>query len=219
MTIIPGMSQSPIDFCKNEIKFVDHLPRIDFSYPQGTDVTLVNIGSPGEFATIRADVPTGAAHITLSRIRYDLLQFHWHTPSEHEIEGRDTPLEMHLVHRRADGALLVIGVFIERGRANRALDPVFKELPEQPGGTRIVPNVRLRGLLPDERESFRYSGSLTTPPFTEPVAFIMFANSITLSGRQINTFQELFNKGNSRKVQPLNGREVLSDAEDLFDDD
>jgi len=216
---IPGTSQSPIDFCKNEIKFVDCLPSIDFAYPQSTAVTLVNTGSPNEFATIRADVPTGAAHITIGGIRYDLLQFHWHTPSEHEIEGRNTPLEMHLVHRRADGALLVIGVFIEQGHANRAIDPIFRELPEQPGGTHIVPDVHLRGLLPDGRVSFRYSGSLTTPPFTEPVSFIVFANSITLSRRQIDAFRELFEEGNCRKVQPLNGREVLSDADDIFDRD
>lgn len=217
MTTILGTSQSPIDFCKDEITFVDRLPDIDFSYPQSTNVTLVNTGSPDDFATIRADVPVGAAHITLSSIRYDLLQFHWHTPSEHEIGGRNTPLEMHLVHRRADGALLVIGVFIEQGRSNKAIDPLFREIPEQPGGTRIVPDVSLRDLLPDGRVSFRYSGSLTTPPFTESVSFIVFANSITLSTRQIAAFRELFEEGNCRKVQPLNGREVLCDACDVFD--
>lgn len=78
--------------------------------------------------------------------------------------------------------------------------------------------VSLRGLLPDGRGSFRYPGSLTTPPFTEPVAFVVFANSITLSGRQIDAFRELFEEGNSREVQPLNGREILSDADDVFDD-
>lgn len=218
MTTIQGTSQSPIDFCKNEIKFVDHLPDIDFSYPQSTDVTLVNTGSPDDFATIRADVPSGAAFITLDDIRFDLLQFHWHTPSEHEIEGRNTPLEMHLVHRRADGVLLVIGVFIEQGRANKTIDPLFRVLPEHPGGTRIMPEVNLRGLLPDGRASFRYSGSLTTPPFTESVSFIVFTDSITVSERQIDRFRKLFEERNCRKVQPLNGREVLCDAGDVFDD-
>lgn len=213
----PGTSQSPIDFCKNEIMFVDHLPDIDFSYPQSTSVTLVNTGSPDDFATIRADVLSGAGSITLDDVRYDLVQFHWHTPSEHEIEGRTTPLEMHLVHSRADGALLVIGVFIERGRANKAIDPILREIPEHPGGTRIVPDVNLRDLLPEGRVSFRYSGSLTTPPFTEPVSFIVFANPITASGRQIDHFRELFEEHNCRKVQPLNGREVFCDANDVFD--
>jgi carbonic anhydrase len=212
MATTPGMSQSPINFCQRDITFVDHLPKIDFSYPHSTDVTLVNTGSPGEFATIRADVRAGAAHLTLDGVRYHLEQFHWHTPSEHEVEGRDTPLEMHFVHRPADRPFLVLAVFIERGRANAAIDPLFRELPAQPGGTHIVPDVRLLGLLPHKQASWRYSGSLTTPPFTEPVQFIVFTDPITLSTRQIDAFEQLFGDGNSREIQPLNGRRILSDA-------
>jgi carbonic anhydrase len=206
--------QSPINFRERTITFARRLPPVRFSYSQ-TDVTLVNTGSPGEFATVRADVLADAAHITIRGVRWDLLQFHWHTPSEHEIEGRDTPLEMHFVHGRGN-ALLVIGVFIERGRANRAIARIFRDLPERPDGTRQVAGVRLRRLLPDDRESFRYTGSLTTPPFSEPVRFIVFADPITLSRRQIGAFRELFPEGNSREVQRLNGRRVRSDAGHLF---
>jgi carbonic anhydrase len=104
------MGKSPIDFRAHEITFVERLPRLRFSYPEA-DLTLVNTGSPDEFATVRAEVPAGAAHMTLRGARYDLLEFHWHTPSEHQIEGRDTPLEAHFVHRsQGDGSLLVIGV-------------------------------------------------------------------------------------------------------------
>jgi carbonic anhydrase len=113
--------QSPIDFRESDITLVRRLPKICFGYPRCIDVTLVNTGSPGEFKTVRADVPPGAAHVTLSGVRWNLLQFHWHTPSEHEIEGRETPLEMHLVHSRVpDGAFLVLGVFMEQGRSNGA---------------------------------------------------------------------------------------------------
>jgi carbonic anhydrase len=209
--------QSPIDLRERDITFVRRLPRIEFRYPQRTDVTLVNTGSPDEFATVRAEVPAGAAHITLRGVRWDLVQFHWHTPSEHEIEGRDTPLEMHLVHTRDDGRILVIAVFMKRGAENRAIEPMFRELPDQPDETRDVSGVRLRNLLPEARESFRYSGSLTTPPFTEPVRFVVLAEPISLSGRQIEAFRELFEEGNSREPQPLNGREVRSDAEERFD--
>jgi carbonic anhydrase len=207
-------SQSPIDIRQDEITFVKRLPRIRFAYPQWIGVRLENTGE-GEFDTVRANVPPGAAQIVLSGVRWELLQFHWHSPSEHEIEGRDTPLETHFVHRRADGALLVVAVFIERGRRNRAIEPMFGDLPE-PGEVRDVSRVRLKELLPDEHESFRYSGSLTTPPFTEPVRFVVLAESITLSRRQIGAFQALYPDGNSREVQALNGREVLSDAEDAF---
>lgn len=207
--------QSPIDLRRNQITFVRRLPRIRFRYPRRVDVTLINTGSPDEFATVRADVPAGAAHIALDGVRWDLAQFHWHTPSEHEVDGRDTPLEMHLVHTRADEAILVVAIFIERGRASGALAPMFRDLPAEPDATREVPGVRLSALLPERRRSFRYKGSLTTPPFTEPVRFIVLADSISASRRQIGAFRELFAEGNSREVQPLNGRTVRSDAKRL----
>ena len=184
--------QSPIDLRRRKTTFVDRLPRIRFRYPEAVDVTLVNTGSPDEFATVRADVPQGAAQLLLKGTRWDLLQFHWHTPSEHEVESRHTPLEMHLVHSRADGALLVVGVFIERGRRNRALGPMFRALPDVSGETREVANVRLRELLPERRQSFRYVGSLTTPPFTEPVRFVVFADAIRRRPPQIRSFREVF---------------------------
>jgi carbonic anhydrase len=215
----PGAAQSPIDLREDEVTFVDDLPELDFSYARRTRVTLVNTGSPDEEATIRADVPAGAGSFTLGRVRYDLLQFHWHTPSEHEIEGRRTALEMHFVHRSADGSLLVVGVFIEKGRKNRKLAAIFRALPEHAGETAVVSRVALRKLLPREDESFRYDGSLTTPPFTEGVQWIVLAEPITLGKRQIEAFRELFEEGNSREVQPLHGREVLSDADDDFEDD
>jgi carbonic anhydrase len=216
-----GLMQSPIDFRESDITFIERLPRIRFAYPRRVDVNLVNTGSPEEFKTVRADIlPPDAPYISLSRVDWDLLQFHWHTPSEHEIEGEKTPLEMHLVHRRADtGALLVLGVFMERGENNRALDPMFRELPDEEGKEREVSGVRLRALLPDERESFRYSGSLTTPEFDEGVTWIVFAESISISRRQIRAFQKLFPDGNSREVQPLHGRRILSDAEHVSDDE
>ena len=204
--------QSPIDFRDRGITRVRRLPRVDLDYPDTIDVELVNTGSPDEFATVRADVPAGAAGITLRGTDWDLVQFHWHTPSEHRVEGRPRALEMHLVHTNADGAFLVLGVFIKRGRSNRALAPLFRNLPEEPDATRAVPDVRLPRLLPDRRRSFRYTGSLTTPPFTEPVRFVVFGDPIEASRRQIGRFREVFPEGNSRETQRLNGRRVLSDV-------
>jgi carbonic anhydrase len=213
--VAPLPRQSPIDLRRRRITFVRRLPTIRWRYPRRVDVTLVNTGSPDEFATVRAEVPAGAAHIALGGTRWDLVQFHWHTPSEHEIDGRDTPMEMHFVHTRADEAILVVAVFIERGRANSAIEPMFRNLPEQPNATREVSGVRLRALLPEGRESYRYSGSLTTPPFTEPVRFVVLADPVDVSKRQIGAFRDLFAEGNSRESQPLNGRRVRSDARRL----
>jgi carbonic anhydrase len=204
--------QSPIDLRRRRITFVQRLPRLSFRYPDEVDVTLVNTGSPDEFSTVRADVPPGEARLVIRGTRWELVQFHWHTPSEHRVQGRPTPMEMHLVHSRSDGALLVVAVFIERGRGNSALGPLLRRLPAEPAATREVAGVRLRDLLPEGRDSFRYSGSLTTPPFTEPVKFVVMADPIAASRRQIGRFRELFPEGNSRETQRLNGREVRSDA-------
>lgn len=215
----PGTSQSPIDLREDRTRFVEELPALRVGYPLRADVTLVNTGSPDEEATIRADVPAGSAYVTLRGVRYDLLQFHWHTPSEHELEGRRAPLEMHFVHRAADGSLLVVGALMTEGRApNLRLAPVFRSLPATSGATAAVPGVPLAGLLPRDRSSYRYEGSLTTPPFTEGVRWIVLERPIRVSERQIEAFQEIFEEGNSREVQPLNGRTVLSDAEDGDDD-
>lgn len=215
----PGAAQSPIDFRKDEITFVKRLPAIEFSYARRTDVTLVNTGSPDEEATIRADVPAGAASLALVGVRYDLLQFHWHTPSEHELEGRRAPLEVHFVHRAADGSLLVVGAFIEEGRHNRRFEGIFDVLPEHAGDTTQVPRVQLNGLLPRARKSYRYDGSLTTPPFTEGVQWIVLAEPIRMSEEQIDAFRDQFEEGNSREVKPLNGRVVQSDAREAREDD
>ena len=208
----PGQAQSPVDIRRSDVTFVDRLPAIRFAYPRKVDVTLNNTGSPGEEATVRADVPAGAASITLSGTKYSLQQFHWHTPAEHEVNGHRNAMEMHLVHGAADGSLLVIGALIKQGRTNSVLAPIFSQLPEAPGETRKVANVRIDQLLPDDLSSYRYKGSLTTPPFTEGVRWIVLAKAITLSERQIHAFRELFEEGNSREVQPLNGRKILSDA-------
>ncbi len=212
-------SQSPIDFRRDELTFVRSLPMISFAYPRSVDVTLVNTGSPDHEKTIRADVPAGAAHIDISGERWELDQFHWHTPSEHEVDGSATPMEMHLVHHRSDGTstdgpFLVIGLLIDRGRENKSLAPIFNAIPfvDAANETHPVPGVNLKGVVPDDRETYRYSGSLTTPPFTEPVSWVVFADPIRASKRQIGAFQDVFPHGNTREVQPLNDREVLSDV-------
>ena len=114
-------------------------------------------------------------------------------------------MEMHLVHTAADGSLLVIGVFIEQGRNNRVLQPIFDDLPETPGETRAVAGVRIDKLLPRDKSTFRYRGSLTTPPFTEGVRWIVLAHPITLSKRQIAAFHELFRRATAARRSPSTG--------------
>lgn len=211
-----GLAQSPIDIRAEDVVVVDQLPSLDFAYSKHTALTVINTGSPDEEATVRAVVPAGAGQLRVDGVTYNLLQFHWHTPSEHLIEGEGTPLEMHLVHQSADGSLLVVAVFIVQGERHPELDKVFAHLPETAGQSTAVADFNLRKLLPEELASFRYQGSLTTPPFTEGVRFVVLEEAVELSRQQIESFLQLFPEGNTREVQPLNGRTVQTDT-DIYD--
>lgn len=210
-----GLAQSPIDIRATGLSVVDNLPSLYFTYAGDVALSVINTGSPDEFATVRAVVPEGAGRLRVGGVTYNLLQFHWHTPSEHLIEGRSFPLEMHLVHQAVDGsgALLVVAVLIEQGPRHAELDKIFSQLPGTAGQSTPIAGFDLTQLLPDRRESFRYTGSLTTPPFTEGVQFIVLADSARMSKRQIEAFQSVFPEGNSREPQPLNGRTIWTDID------
>ncbi|MGH7630752.1 MAG: carbonic anhydrase [Gemmatimonadales bacterium] len=210
-----GAGQSPIDIRADDATSVSRqeVSALKFRYDRRADLVVVNTGSPDEFATVRADVAPGDAELRTGDRVFHLLQFHWHTPAEHEIEGERGPLEMHLVHRAADGGLMVVGVLVREGAAHAELARIFDDLPEPPGAQEEIERFNLARLLPHDRESFRYHGSLTTPPFTEGVSWVVLAQPIEMSAAQIEAFRELFEEGNSREVQPLNGRTIISDAE------
>ena len=212
-----GLEQSPIDIRAEDLVVVDSLSALHFTYATRVTLDVVNTGSPDEEATVRANVSAGTGRLWVAGVTYNLLQFHWHTPSEHLIEGEEFPLEMHLVHHAADGTLLVVGIFVVQGERHAELDKIFAHLPEE-GESTTVRKFNLRRLLPEDHESFRYGGSLTTPPFTEGARWVVLVEPIEMSRRQIQAFMNLFPEGNRREVQPLNGREVLTDGA-LDDDD
>lgn len=203
--------ESPINIETSSLNFVPNLPRLNFNYQNGTPLGVINTGSPDEFASVRANVPLGAGVLTVGGVAYNLVQFHWHTDSEHLINDRGFPLEMHLVHQAADGSLLVVGVFVKRGRQNQELEKIFSQLPPTPANTASVNSFDLPLLLPRFRQSFRYTGSLTAPPFTRGVNWVVLAQPIEMSGNQIRAYRRIFPEGNSRETQPLNGRIVRTD--------
>jgi carbonic anhydrase len=144
--------------------------------------------------------------------QFQLLQYHFHSPSEHTVYGKQYPMEMHLVHKSSDGKLAVVGVFIEEGRHHAAFDPIWSNLPKSQGIENHFENVTVdvNSLLPASTSSYRYNGSLTTPPCSEGVKWIVMATPIQLSPQQIAAFQNII-KGNNRPVQPLYGRTVVTD--------
>jgi carbonic anhydrase len=208
-------AQSPINVTAGSIKLDPSQPRLNVSYGR-SDLELEYIRKDASSPygcttrhheeTEEAMVTPGAGHVTLAGVRYDLVQFHFHTPSEHRFQGRSAPLEMHFVHRSAEGKLLVIGVPLRAG-ASSTVDKVLAELAPECGESIALPDVNLNSLLPASRGTLRYNGSLTTAPFTEGVQWFL-TSELTVSRATIVRFQALFTSGNARTTQPLNGRTV-----------
>ena len=150
--------------------------------------------------------------LTVGGRAYRLVQYHFHAPSEHTVNGKQFPMEMHLVHTDAEGQLAVIGVLIVGGAHNAAFDPIWANLPVTKGVEHHLEHVTVDvdALLPKSRTAYRYEGSLTTPPCSEGVKWFVMTTPIALSPAQIREFTTLFH-GNNRPVQPVNDRPVLTD--------
>ena len=197
-----GCEQSPIDLTGAEAEV---LSEIGFDYAP-SPISILNNGH-----SIQVNYAPGSG-IALDGTRYELAQFHFHHRSEHTVDGADFPLELHLVHTSADGALAVVGVFLAEGGANDALAPVFGQMPEESGrAVMVAGTVDAAALLPERRTTWRYPGSLTTPPCSEGVSWLMMTEPVTASRGQIEAFSALFPVSN-RPVQPLNGRRLVTDA-------
>lgn len=205
-------SQSPIDIQSEHLTFAT-LPELQFDYSTSANLGVVNNGSPGEFATILSLPSLGDGRLSLGGVDYNLVNIHFHVGSEHQLNGEEFDMEMHMVHQDANGNLLVVGRWIEAGAFNAALDPIFSNLPDEPnvGNPIGVSGFDLSALLPEELFSVRYSGSLTTPPFSEPVQWIVLTEVLELGLDQILAFEEIFPDGNFREPQPLNDRVVFTD--------
>lgn len=213
-----GNEQTPIDIRNEDLTFVEHLPALGFSYGTKVALDIVNKEAPDEHGTIRANVPDGGGELTVAGVTYKLLQFHFHAPGEHELNGQKFPMELHLVHKVVDetspdnGTLSVVGIFIKAGKEHKELSKIFADLPAQPDEHRAVSRFNLTKLLPHGLESYRYRGSLTTPNFDEGVRWVVLAEPIEMSEAQIEGFKQLFPEGNSRELQPLNGRTIFTDV-------
>ena len=206
-----GRNQSPIDlFAVAEGEIVDggmssQYGAIDLVMRRTTQVGgLLDNGH-----TIQVDVR--GSHIELNDLTLDMVQFHFHGPSEHRLRGQIYPLEVHFVHSSDDGALAVLGVFVTEGEAHPELAKVIAHLPEDEDEV-VRPGIAIgiQRLLPLTADSarFRYSGSLTTPPCTEGVRWVVFPEPIEASAEQIEAITSRM-PVNNRPVQPLNGRMVL----------
>jgi PEP-CTERM putative exosortase interaction domain len=204
--------QSPIDITAGNTKFAT-LPPMDFNLSSDTTLSVINNGSPDVFKTAaRANVDPGAGSVTVGGDTYQLAQFHFHTPAEHLENGKVFPMEMHMVFQDPSKNILVVGRWVEEGASNAALEPIFSDLPKTTTQTHVFTHFDLNALLPSNLESFRYDGSLTTPPFSEGVKWIDLAQPLQMSAAEINAYSSLFPNGDAREIQDLNGRIVLTDV-------
>jgi carbonic anhydrase len=138
--------------------------------------------------TIEVEVE-GVNTLTLDGIAYELKQFHFHTPSEHRVDGRGYDMELHLVHTAGDGSNAVIAVLLKRGKSSNALRPIFAALPDTLNVHEELPEpFNPQTFLPQSREHYRYLGSLTTPACTEGVKWIVMAQPVKVSDEDMAQF-------------------------------
>ena len=197
-----GKNQSPIDLT---VDVHAGLPELVFDY-HSSNLLETNTGhsiqqnvQPGSFLTI-----------TGRDARYQLKQFHFHSPSEHKINGRSYAMELHFVHVSDDGALAVVGVLIDEGEEHPVLNQLWSWMPENAGDTsEQAIGIEETNLLPPTREYFAYSGSLTTPPCSEGVVWVVLKTPIEASAEQIARFKERVGPATNRPVQPHNARLIL----------
>ena len=196
-----GVNQSPINLASGTA-----VTRGDIVFHYGSSaLTVINNGH-----TIQANVEHGST-IIVGGASYELAQFHFHSPSEHTVNGTYFELEMHLVYVGAHGELAVVGVLFDAGATSAMLAPVWSVLPHDTASAGHVAQFDLRSLVSASGTLFRYSGSLTTPPCSEGVRWMLYQAPQSVSGGQIAAFQEIIS-ANNRPVQPLNARELLSEA-------
>ncbi|HCJ7369192.1 TPA: carbonic anhydrase family protein [Enterobacter hormaechei subsp. xiangfangensis] len=141
---------------------------------------------------------------------FTLRQYHFHAPSENLIDGKRYPLEAHFVHTDKQGNMAVIAVMFTVGKENTALNPIIDSIPAQEN--HVVPVEKrfdLAPLFPADRHYYRFSGSLTTPPCSEGLRWLVMKKPVTLSSKQLHIFQQALKHSNNRPIQPLNGRIIV----------
>lgn len=194
-----GKEQSPVDIPTKAAEKAK-LPPIQAGY-KASAAEVLNNGH-----TIQVNL-ADAGSATLSGGAYQLLQFHFHTPSEEKIDGKNYPLVAHLVHKNSAGNLAVIAVFFQEGKENAALKDVFAGMPAKEGKAPLKGNFDATKMLPATLGYYAFKGSLTTPPCSEGVAWHVLRQPVELSAAQLKAFTSIY-KMNARPVQPLNGRKL-----------
>jgi len=199
-TCAVGKRQSPINIAKP--KTAD-LPTLQFHYA----AVPLNIIDNGH--TIQVNYPAGST-LKVGDKTYTLKQFHFHHPSEEQINGKGYDMVAHLVHADNDGHLAVVAVLLKSGASNAFLASIWKNFPaeKEKSTENASVSVNAADLLPSDHAYYTFFGSLTTPPCSEGVTWYVLKTPVQLSSEQVAAFAKVYPR-NARPIQPLNGRELL----------
>ena len=198
-----GKNQSPIDIETRDVQAAP-LPPLKFDY-RPTPLHIIDNGH-----TIQVNYQPGSS-LTVGGKRYELIQFHFHRPSEEVIDGKRFAMVAHLVHRDAQGHLAVVAVPLSQGRENALVESLWKNLPtvKEKELTRAAVKINAAKLLPASLGYYAYTGSLTTPPCSEGVSWMVLKTPSPVSAHEVKIFAAHY-PNDARPVQPRNGRRVLS---------
>ena len=204
-TCSTGKNQTPINIT-HSYRVRDQHP-IEIEYQAAPKTILFN----GH--TVQVNTESERDYLQLQGERFNLKQFHFHTPSENQINGKSFPLELHFVNQNAQGQLTVLAVMFELGKENTEISKMWADIsPEENHAQALRTQVNLTKLLPKKRSYYRFSGSLTTPPCSEGVTWIVLKQPLTLSEKQLEQFKDVLKQhSNNRPIQPLNGRLIIED--------
>ncbi|MGE8559959.1 MAG: carbonic anhydrase [Acinetobacter sp.] len=195
-----GVNQAPINIDQT---ISAKLPALKLNYSSKAD-TIIN-----NHRTVQINFAEGNT-LELDHKLFHLKQFHLHSPSENTIKGKSFAMEMHLVHATEQGELAVVAVMFEEGQENKKLEKLWKELPKKAGNAVQLKHQDLAAaFLPEKLDYYRFNGSLTTPPCSEGVRWIVLKDIQQASKQQIKAFSSLLEHPNNRPVQPTNARLVL----------
>ena len=191
-----GRQQSPIDITGYR---TDNAGEISFSYVTDAE----SIRCDGRFVHI--DFPAGNI-FNADGHAYQLTSAHFHTPSEHHIDGVSYVAELHLVHTDDRGNVAVVGQLFELGSASSLVQAILDSVPEMSDGIVEGSGIAAQGFLPRHSSHFRYDGSLTTPPCDEPVDWYVSHRPRTIAAIQVSTLEQLHGGPNNRPIQPIGNR-------------
>ena len=194
--------QSPVDIARYASSGA---PKLEFRYKGTAD----HITNTGDFIKVKYEEDGG---IQLDGRMYRLSEIHAHYPAEHTIGGEQFALETHLVHTRDSGEIAVVGILYRLGDANSAIQSIITNAPSRcEDDTKPHSPVTANEFLPTGSGYYAYSGSLTTPPYTEGVQWLVMSDAQKVSEEQVSRLAALTGGGtNSRAIQPLNGRKITA---------